>query len=589
MAETASELARLKDLLLRPEANRLERLQATVDSLDERLGSKARLEIATADILVDAFRQTEVRQHRELARAVAPVVVAAIQSEIRNSRDMMVEALYPITGRLVAAAVADAFRSLVTTINQRVDTMMSMRLWRLRIKAWLTRRPFSELLLAVASRPHLRRILFLERGSGALLGSWADDPNGNERSDLVSGMIAAITEFSSSAFEHQSGELRTIDMGASRILLHTSARTITAGEFTGPLHPGDEQAAHEIFARLAEHHDETAPAHSDELAHAAQQINALTEPADASKGSNLGIWIVLALLLAIAGYFTWRTWARTSFENTIQSAFAAEVQSRPLTKAYPLSLRIDHDTRQISLSGLAPSPEDAEAMRKAVQAKVADYNLQSDIAIVVSQDAAARGMTQMQAQVQTLQSSLQTTIEAQTKALSGVNAELEKLRQSLQGQQPVIADINTQIGALSNTVESRIQELQKLTSDPRVMAERFMQRNAIFFDHDAVLRDPAIAAKTIETLATMLRAANMKIRVVGYSSESGSNAINRRVAQERTALLVRMLGEQGIEAARIVVATRPIANPIDDSADGNGNSNRRVEFEPLFEGEKPAP
>ena len=50
---------------------------------------------------------------------MAPLVVAAIRSEIANSRDMMVEALYPITGRLVAAAVSNAFRALLETINAR--------------------------------------------------------------------------------------------------------------------------------------------------------------------------------------------------------------------------------------------------------------------------------------------------------------------------------------------------------------------------------------------------------------------------------------------------------------------------------------
>lgn len=167
----------------------------------------------------------------------------AIQSEIRNSRDMMVEALYPVTGRLVAAAVADAFRNFVTSINERVDTMMSMHLWKLRLRSWITRRPLSELLLAEATRPQIRRILLLERGSGAVLAHWASDPADNDRSDLVSGMIAAITEFSSSVFESGSGELCTIDMGASRILLRGFARSIVAGEVTGPdASPGRSRA-----------------------------------------------------------------------------------------------------------------------------------------------------------------------------------------------------------------------------------------------------------------------------------------------------------------------------------------------------------
>lgn len=61
MPDTGSELARLKDLLLRPEAFRLESLRQQVDALHEQLGTKERLEAASAEILVNAFRDAEHR------------------------------------------------------------------------------------------------------------------------------------------------------------------------------------------------------------------------------------------------------------------------------------------------------------------------------------------------------------------------------------------------------------------------------------------------------------------------------------------------------------------------------------------------
>ncbi len=607
MAETAreasSELARLKDLLLRPEANRLERLQAQVSALDQRVGNSEGLENATAEILVDAFRQAEGRQHRELARAVAPVVVAAIQSEIRNSRDMMVEALYPITGRLVAAAVADAFRSLVTNINERVDTMMSMRLWKLRLKSWLTRRSLSELLLAEASRPRLRRLLFLERGSGTLLGSWADEPSVNDRSDLVSGMIAAITEFSASVFEHESGELRTIDMGASRILLHASSRSIIAGEFTGPLNTHDEQAVYKIFERLAEQYNLGAPIASDEIEVAAQSLHALSLPATEKKSNNLGAWIVLALLLVILGYFGWRTWARTSFENRVHSAFVAEIDARPHMKAYPISLRVDHGRREITLNGLTPSAEDSQMVRNAVEAKADDYRVGGDLAVVVSQEAAIRSLEQMRASLEVLQSGAQAQAKsaesaaaqaqesaaAQAQALANLRSELEKLRQGLQAQQPVIAGIDKRLADTATSLESSVAGLQAQAADPRSAVERFTRRNAVFFERDSVLREAAVAAKMLDELAGLLLVAKTGIRVVSYSSDSGSTAINQKVAQDRARVVALMLSERGIELGRIVTAVRPYSNQINSSQDVAGHSNRRVEFETLFESEKTGP
>ncbi|WGR95048.1 hypothetical protein MTX20_13575 [Bradyrhizobium sp. ISRA435] len=106
------EIEQLKTLLFQPEATRLQSLEADLTSLQQYVGSADRLEAATADILVAALERAEVNRPRELANAIAPTVVSAIRSEIRNSRELMVEALYPIVGRLVSAAVANSFRGI---------------------------------------------------------------------------------------------------------------------------------------------------------------------------------------------------------------------------------------------------------------------------------------------------------------------------------------------------------------------------------------------------------------------------------------------------------------------------------------------
>lgn len=606
MADSASELARLKDLLLRPESSQLEHLQRRVGALDERLGTKDRLEQATAEVLVNAFRDAELRQHHELARAVAPVVVAAIQSEIRNSRDMMVEALYPITGRLVAAAVADAFRSLVASINERVDTMMSLRLWALRFKSWRTGKPLSELLLVQAARPRLHRVLLLERGSGTLLAQWSDDPAAEDRADLVSGMIAAITEFSSSVFEGRSGALRTIDMGASRILLHTSARAIVAGEFSGPLGPQDETLVHEAFARIAEHQHNGGTIEPAMLQAVADAISEL--PPEKKKRSSLGIWLVLALLAIIAGYFGWRTWSRTTFEHSVRTALATAVAARPATSAYPLNLRIDHGERSVWLAGLAPGEDDAAAMRAAVGAAAAPYRLQADLAIVASDASVARNSAQLRMLLNDLQKQIESLsqsgaeesrrlLSAQLAADLKIRGKIEDLLQVLQRQDASAQDLAKRLAELSEGLNKQISDTQSqiasvreaVRPEPYAAAESFMRRNAIFFERDTVLRDESVARGAAARLADLLRAADMRVRLVGFSSESGSPALNRKLALERANVVAALLAEHGIGAGRVVIAIRPGGNSLDDAPDASGHANRRVQFEPLFESEKPTP
>ena len=581
MADTAGDLARLKSLLLQPESRQLEVLQQQVRALDSRVGTRAGLEASTAEVLVAAFRRAETHEHRDLARAVAPVVVAAIQSEIRNSRDMMVEALYPITGRLVAAAVADAFRNLVESINARVDALMSARLWRLRLRSWFTRKPLSELLLAEATRAQLRRILFLERGSGVLVADWTRDGAGSDNADLVGGMIAAITEFSRNAFEHEAGDLRTIDMGASQLLLHASARTIVAGEIAGPLHPHDETAIQQRLAKLAALHNDERPVAAGDLAEAADDILRATEPAPETKNGGLGIWLVAGLLIALAAWFGWRTWTRSVFEAGIREAYASTVVARPALQAWPFSWRVDHGRKQIWLGGLAPAADDAQALRAAITQKAGDYAVTGEMAIVASQQSTQAAIAELGRQNESLQA-----------ALGSLRGDIARLQQSVEAQQPQLTGLETRAGqaqAQADELSKQLRALQQETAGPRPALERFLHRNALFFERDAVLRDPALAGKTMDELARLLLAANAGVRVVSYSSDTGSAVTNLKAGQERAKLVAQMLSERGVPAGRIVTAIRAAMLPIDNAPDAAGHANRRVEFEPLFDNERALP
>jgi hypothetical protein len=147
------EIKQLKTLLFQTEEARLETLETDVAFLQRYVGGADRLEVATADILVAALERAEVNRPRELANVIAPSVVSAIRSEIKNSRELMVDALYPITGRLVSAAVGNAFKELVAFLEQRINALTSTELWIGRAKSLVTGRPISEFVLADSNPP----------------------------------------------------------------------------------------------------------------------------------------------------------------------------------------------------------------------------------------------------------------------------------------------------------------------------------------------------------------------------------------------------------------------------------------------------
>ncbi|TPL32833.1 hypothetical protein, partial [Mesorhizobium sp. B2-4-6] len=240
------EIEQLRKLLFQTEAARLEALGADVALLQQYIGGPDRLETATADILVAALERAEVVRPRELANVIAPSVVSAIRSEIRNSRDLMVDALYPITGRLVSAAVANAFKELVARLEQRLNALTSTELWIGRVKSLATGRPISEFVLANASPPRVNRLLMIERGNGRLVADWKREETSDERADLLSAMVAAILEFSVQALAGE-GNLQQLDFGGREIVLRASPRFILAAECIGPLRPADNDRINSLF------------------------------------------------------------------------------------------------------------------------------------------------------------------------------------------------------------------------------------------------------------------------------------------------------------------------------------------------------
>ncbi|MHA1537612.1 MAG: hypothetical protein ACTSUD_08655 [Alphaproteobacteria bacterium] len=115
----------LKTLLMGSELKELERLRRRQQQLWDRVGGEAAIRKTIRKQIVEILREADVKEHDRLASVLAPVVLSSMREEIMNSTDLMVDALYPITGRLVSAAVRDAFQKLLQRIEQQLENTLS--------------------------------------------------------------------------------------------------------------------------------------------------------------------------------------------------------------------------------------------------------------------------------------------------------------------------------------------------------------------------------------------------------------------------------------------------------------------------------
>ena len=562
------ELDRLKELLLRPETDRLGVLESRVESIDGYVGDKGRLEAATSEILVDAFRRAEIAQHRELATAIAPVVVAAIRSEIKNSKDMMVEALYPITGRLVAAAVANAFRDLVADLNERLDRTLSTRHWQLRFQSIVTGRPVSELALADAQRPVLRRLLLLERGSGKLMAGWHSDTEQGDQSELVSGLIAAITEFASSVYGARSGELRTLDLGDARVFLRGAPVYLVAAECAGALKPEHERELDDAFLSLVSRID-----HAPEAAQGAVDSMAATlfRSQQQKAKSTLPLLFATAALLALFAWFASGPILRSVKERKIDSAFAQAVAAHPELKAWPLHVAVDHSARSVTVEGLDPSDAAAKSLAEAIGEAAAPYSVAqrtAAIGVAAQIDALQKQLAEANAQIASLEKNSRDAIDrAFGQAVDKANAQTSAAARDLQSQTQASSDrLGSMIAASTPTQRERTASL--------------LARTAIFFPAGGTTPvDAQLVARKLDEIAAAIKGADLALRVIGQADASGSARINANIAQARADSISAMLVERGVDASRLRTAVRAATELRADPRD------RRVTFELAYDDE----
>lgn len=554
------EFDRLKQLLLRPETDRLEAIEGKVDALDQRVGTPDRLEAATSEILVEAFRKAEVARHRELASAVAPVVVAAIRNEIKNSKDMMVEALYPITGRLVSAAVANAFRDLVADLNERLDRSLSTQHWRLRFQSLMTGRPVSELALAEAQRPELRRLLLLERGSGRLVASWHSDGEGDEQSELVSGLIAAITEFASSVYGSRSGELRTLDLGSTRVFLRGAPLYLVAAECAGALRPEHEREVDDAFLSLVSRLDHAPDAAQPALVHMAQTL--FQQRLEKEKKSSAPLFVVGCALLALCGWWAIGPIQRGLHERRIDTAFAQARAAHPELDAFPMQVSVDHAGKTVTLAGLAPSDASAAAVADALKAPAEPYK-------VVAHTASIGAVAQLQ------------DMRKREDEIAAQLAQLAERARDADARAAALASASSEMTkALNAETQARadgLATLQKtLARTPRDRLIATLADTSIYFSRLDAFADPAVAEKRAKEIAAAMKGNDLALRVVGYTDSTGGEKRNLVIGQMRASAVAALLTAQGVDAARLRMVTRPGFSSNGAESDPR---DRRVVFE----------
>lgn len=220
-------ISALKELLFEEENKRFhelsEQIKATSDEIDEKLANREIPESEFNDILS--------RIVKVMPEKLGPTITSTLKAQIKESRDDVVQALFPIVGQMIKKYIQQEIQLLTDKIDRQFEQAFSFDLLILRVKALVTGVPYSQLVLKQSNETEIREIFLIEEGSGLLMASYSKTKSFDQ--DMMSGMLTAIKSFVEDAMETSEQNLEMISYDLHKIYVQSFDRFYMAVVLSG--------------------------------------------------------------------------------------------------------------------------------------------------------------------------------------------------------------------------------------------------------------------------------------------------------------------------------------------------------------------
>lgn len=223
---TEASLEKLRDLLLRPFWEQLQKLQDRLDNPELRARDVSR-------VLPEAIARRSV-QDRKIELALEPITAKAIRSSIKKDRQVLVDAIFPIIGPAIRKAVAATIQNMIQGFNQVLEHSFSIQSLKWRLEAMRTRKPFAEIVMLHTLVYQVTQVFLIHRESGLVLQHVVAGSGESRDPDLVSGMLTAIKDFVQDSFSTGKGEvLETMRVGEHNVWIEHGEHAFLAAVIRG--------------------------------------------------------------------------------------------------------------------------------------------------------------------------------------------------------------------------------------------------------------------------------------------------------------------------------------------------------------------
>ena len=205
--EEQDKLKLLKELLLTEEKEFADSIAQKVEELNKIVHQKQELSYKVDPIIDDKLEEFV----EEIPKTLGPTITQTLKEEIKNSQDAVVEALFPIIGKMIKKYIAHEMRLLSENISRQTKKAFSFKNWFRRTKARAQGVSEGDLVLSDYAKPRLIQMFVVEKHSGILITDYSPMSEGTIDKEMVAGMLTAIKSFVEDAFEGGDQNLELIE------------------------------------------------------------------------------------------------------------------------------------------------------------------------------------------------------------------------------------------------------------------------------------------------------------------------------------------------------------------------------------------
>lgn len=192
----------LKDILFTDDRAYVDKISDRIVQLEQILHDRKKLSGK-----VDPIVQEQLEEFtKDIPKTLGPVITATLKEEIKHHKDEVVDALYPVMGKMIKKYVAHEIKVLSEKIDEQFSFIKTAKR---KIRSLFGNVKEEDLILSELSMAKIEQVFLIEKESGILKAAYSERDTIDE--EMISGMLTAIKSFVEDAFQQRDQSLELIE------------------------------------------------------------------------------------------------------------------------------------------------------------------------------------------------------------------------------------------------------------------------------------------------------------------------------------------------------------------------------------------